>query len=316
MRTLRFLAAVLALGAALATQAGAYDDKVYWIETHEPERIGRCNLDGSAVETVVDLPLTIGDHSQEGVAVDSLGGKLYWTQFDENLIQRANLDGTGVETIVDLSGQPPAQDITLDPVAGHIYWADNDGRIRRANTDGSDIQTLYDTGGYGPEVVALDTVRGKMYWTDHLDRAIYRANLDGTVVETVIASTLGSAIGLALDTSTETMYWAVFSSAEANGVVERAGFDGTNRQTVLTTDPNLNNIAIDVLDGKMYLTRYGKTGGLVIRANLDGTGEQVIVTGLGGPRGLALDVEPVPEPGTFCLLTLGGVALLRRKRKG
>jgi len=67
--------------------------KVYW--TSLTFGIERANLDGSARELVLALP----GQNPQGVAVDPVGGKVYWA--DDNLfeIHRANLDGTAAEVI-------------------------------------------------------------------------------------------------------------------------------------------------------------------------------------------------------------------------
>ena len=54
------------------------------------DRICRANLNGSNVEKVVEH----GIHTADGLAVDSVGRKIYWTDDGHNRIQVANLDGS------------------------------------------------------------------------------------------------------------------------------------------------------------------------------------------------------------------------------
>ena len=56
--------------------------KMYWTDT-VLDRISRANLNGSEVETVVGQ----GVHTADGLAVDSVGRKLYWTDDGHNRIQ-------------------------------------------------------------------------------------------------------------------------------------------------------------------------------------------------------------------------------------
>ena len=62
--------------------------------------------------------------SPEGIAVDGVGGKIYWTDFNAGKIQRANLDGTGVEDLVTAIPHPRFIDLNLtndlDPLIGDI----------------------------------------------------------------------------------------------------------------------------------------------------------------------------------------------------
>ena len=63
--------------------------KMYWTDTIL-DKISRADLNGSNVETVIEH----GIHTADGLAVDSIGKKIYWTDDGHNLIQVANLDGS------------------------------------------------------------------------------------------------------------------------------------------------------------------------------------------------------------------------------
>ena len=68
-----------------------------------------------------------GDRIRAGMAVDLLGGKIYFAQHDDppsesGIIYRANLDGSGLEPIVTGLKQP--RDVALDLFAGRVYWVD------------------------------------------------------------------------------------------------------------------------------------------------------------------------------------------------
>ena len=54
------------------------------------DKITRANLDGSELEAVV----RDGLHTPDGLAVDSVGRKLYWTDDGHNRIEVSNLDGS------------------------------------------------------------------------------------------------------------------------------------------------------------------------------------------------------------------------------
>jgi DNA-binding beta-propeller fold protein YncE len=72
--------------------------KMYWgVSIPSNQRIARANLDGTNVENIL-----IGSSivRPEGLVVDGVSGKMYWTEIDGSRIRRANLDGTQIETIV------------------------------------------------------------------------------------------------------------------------------------------------------------------------------------------------------------------------
>jgi sugar lactone lactonase YvrE len=83
-----------------------------------------------------------------GVAVDPVGGKIYWTEYGngpkDDAIRRANLDGSNVETLFDATqGLRTPDRIAVDSWAGRIYWTDlHAGVVQRSNLDGTGLETL------------------------------------------------------------------------------------------------------------------------------------------------------------------------------
>ena len=67
---------------------------MYWID-RDLGCLGRSNLDGTAVTTLVDgLPFP------EGIALDLSAGKLYWGAKLQDTIWRADLDGSDSEPFI------------------------------------------------------------------------------------------------------------------------------------------------------------------------------------------------------------------------
>jgi sugar lactone lactonase YvrE len=181
---------------------------MYWTTSQTPivaggGRIQRANLDGSGVEDLVAVNLT----HPVGIALDTLHGKMYWTDLKGNFdgmgaILRSNLDGSNVETLI--TGIDEANGLALDAVGGQLYWPElTTGKIQRANLDGSGIEDLV-VGLDTPTTIGLDLSEGTMYWTDsgswpiggQINR-IQRANLDGSNME-VIVSGVGYPWGIAV----------------------------------------------------------------------------------------------------------------------
>jgi hypothetical protein len=176
--------------------------KLYWGD-REGMRVMRCDLDGSNVETLVQTGEGDEDRRDQtlwcvGVAVDHVGGHLYWTQkgpSDAGLgrIFRAGIDIPAGESAarrsdveVVFKDLPEPIDLEIDHTARVLYWTDR-GDPPHGNT--VNRASLDDIGSAEPEIVAthlmegigiaLDPAHNRMYVTD-LGGNIYAAALDGT----------------------------------------------------------------------------------------------------------------------------------------
>jgi sugar lactone lactonase YvrE len=176
--------------------------KLYWGD-REGMRVMRCNLDGSNVEALVQTGKSDDDRLDEtnwcvGVAVDHVGGHLYWTQkgpSDAGLgrVLRAGIgipagesaaNRTDIEVV--FKDLPEPIDLEIDHRAGVLYWTD-----RGDAPDGNTVNRaqLADIGATAPEIVAthlmegigiaLDPEHDRMFVTD-LGGNIWTAALDGT----------------------------------------------------------------------------------------------------------------------------------------
>src|SRR6202008_1299990 len=176
--------------------------KLYWSD-REGMRVMRCDLDGSNVETLVQTGHTDEDRRDEtnwcvGVAVDHVGGHLFWTQkgpSDAGLgrILRAGIDIPAGESAAQRSdGEvvfkdlPEPIDLEIDPTTRTLYWTDR-GDPPRGNT--VNRAALDGVGRTEPEIVlthlmegigiALDPAHDRMFVTD-LGGDIHVAALDGS----------------------------------------------------------------------------------------------------------------------------------------
>ena len=120
------------------------NEKLYWGDIVN-DRINRSNLDGSGIETVVNLGTGVGNIFD--IEIDAVNEKLYWSQQSspgEDGIRRADLSGLNVQTVVSAQIDAPettARGFTLDPVNDKIYWGSSAG-VTVANLDGSNRSLL------------------------------------------------------------------------------------------------------------------------------------------------------------------------------
>ena len=195
--------------------------KLYWSD-REGMRVMRANLDGSEIETLVDT--SAGDSRPGpdptkwcvGIAVDTDGGKFYWTQKGGHHAGLGRICRANIQI-------PPGQS------------AENRG----------DIELLYDN---LPEPIDLDidSIHRTLYWTDRGDpprgNTVNRAPMDSEAGNRkepeVLFTHLMEGIGLALDVKGGRMFMTDFG-----GSVYSANLDGSNRKTVLFAEGNLTGIA-------------------------------------------------------------------------
>ncbi|HUU31358.1 MAG TPA: DUF5050 domain-containing protein [Phycisphaerae bacterium] len=273
--------------------------KMYWTDM-DGNAVGRANLDGSGVETVVSLAQT--DQRAMGLAVDVEAGKVYWSDIAGGRLHRANLDGSGAEELSGTSSGHISY-VALDVADGKVYWTASYS-IRRANMDGSDMEIIV-SALQDPRGIDLDLVAGHVYWAEHETGKITRANLNGTDVTTLIMSPIPWTIEL--DVPGDKMYWTDRQTHR----LYRANLNGSSMEEMFWLGTNFSSgqdIALDLPNGKVYYTDHYNN--VIRRANFDGSMPEDLVTGVD-----AYSVLIIPEPATLALLAFGGLLLLRRRRE-
>lgn len=248
--------------------------KIYWTDD-AANKIQISDEDGSHVEDLIT-----GLDRPTGLDVDTVNGKLYWTN---NLqIMRSNLNGTNAQTLY--TGLFVTMDIKLDVAGGKMYWTHDNltSLVMRANLDGTNSQTLNITLSR-PTYLSLNITTGHIYTTNFGNGTISRMKLDGTSV-TNLVSTQGSPIGSAVDPVNGKLYW---SAGSGGNWLRRSNLDGSSLQTIVTGLTAPQDIAYDTDNNRIYWT--DGTAKKVQRSNPDGTNLVTVVsTGLTHPRGIAL----------------------------
>ena len=196
------------------------DGTLYWSD-REGMRVMRAAANGSAVETLVQTGFGDTDRKDQrnwcvGIAVDRVGGKIYWTQKGADDSGHGRILRAGIDVP---AGQTPAER--------------------------TDIEVVYD--GL-PEPIDLDIDHGTrtLYWTDRGDpprgNTVNRAPLDpgpdGRPEPEIVVDHLMEGIGLALDVAGDRMFVTDFA-----GTVYRAALDGSDKTTLLQAQGNLTGIA-------------------------------------------------------------------------
>ncbi len=177
-----------------------------------------------------------GESSFQGVAVDTVNGKVYWTTSSIAQgcsIRRANLDGSGEDSLISYPANGPEnlRGIALDLVHHTMYWTDfGAGIVRRATLDGANPQDVV-AGLDGPLGIAVDVPGGKIYWCEANAHAIRSATLDGASVTTLVSG-IFSPQYLAIDPGDSLMYWTELAG-NGHGKIRRSNLDGSEPVTML-----------------------------------------------------------------------------------
>ena len=273
-------AAGILFGLLLLSEANA---QTYWTESGTGTI--KVYRDGE-VETLVS-----GLSNPSGIAVDSVSGKLYWTDRGVNdVIQRSDIDGANLETLVP-SGNIDAFGIALDVPGGKMYWADSAfDVIRRANLDGSGVEDFIHTGG-DPESVALDLRDGKIYWSTFIGREVFVADLDGSNIQRLMGyeDGLGLLEGIAINQNANKIYLCDFS----HGIIYQSNLDGSGLEPLITGLSQPIGVAFDAAADKI---RWVDQGLNVLQESDPDGGNISTLQNTPIPKGLAIPLsDPVPK---------------------
>ena len=199
--------------------------KVYWTEKmgESGGTINSANLNGSGVTELASIFAT-----PIGIAVDTAGSKLYWTNA-AGRIQSANLDGSRITNVLqNLSG---LKDIAVS--RGNLYWTQYDatagtGSVGIGNSTGRGTPKYISTGSDTPGSLAI--ANGNVYWTEMTGDSggtVNSANLNGSGA-TQLAAIRAAPNGIAVDTARSKLYWT-----NDRGRIQSANLDGSRIQNVV-----------------------------------------------------------------------------------
>jgi len=110
------------------------EKRIYWID------VSTVGSTGTILSAPLDNPSSVttvasGLGNIRGIALDTDGGKVYWADFPNGLIQRQNMDGSeSVETVVTNATVPFGLALDLNSTEKKLYWTENThGFIRRTD---------------------------------------------------------------------------------------------------------------------------------------------------------------------------------------
>jgi len=158
----------------------------------------------SSVETILS-----NVHTPDGIAVDWITGKLYWTDTGYKTIEVADIDGKHNADLIKVGLYEPRA-IAVDPHTGFLYWSDwgeESSAIERMSMDG-DLSTrkkIVTDNIKWPNGLTLDLVQQKLYWIDAKLRRLEVADFEGNNRQLLVDS--GIAHPFALDNFNDQLFW-------------------------------------------------------------------------------------------------------------
>jgi DNA-binding beta-propeller fold protein YncE len=262
----------------LMASAASAADSVYWSNLAGGGSISFAALDGSGGSNVNTTGASSG--SFDGVTIDAVAGRIYWSNAGANKISFANLDGSGGGDLNTTGATTASPDgVAIDPAGGRIYWANYSASmpgISFARLDGSGGGNLNTSGATTNSAngVALDLAAGRIYWANQGVPKISFARLDGTGGGDLNTSgaTVAGAIGVAIDSDAGRIYWP---NIGGGGTISFARLDGSGGGgTISTAGATMNTpigVAIDPAAGRIYWANAAAVNKISF-ARLDGSG--------------------------------------------
>ncbi|KTG44453.1 hypothetical protein cypCar_00031434, partial [Cyprinus carpio] len=179
--------------------------------------------------------------SPDGIAVDWIGGHIYWTDAGTNRIEVSKLDGRYRKWLIHSDLDQPAA-IVVNPGLGKMFWTDwgRKPKIETAWMDGQHREVLLDEDLGWPTGLALDFLNeNRIYWCDSKENIIESMKADGTDRQIIISGDIGHPYSL--DVFEGHVYW---TTKEKGEVWKKDKFGKGDKVKVLTINPWLTQVRI------------------------------------------------------------------------
>lgn len=214
-------------------------------------------------------------------------GDIYWT--NAGAIRTAEIDGSNPRTVV--SGVVRPIGIDIDPVAGHIYWAEDGnsvaeaGKIMRAKIDGTEVTEIL-TQRTTPQFLQFNPENLRLYWAE-FSTGLYSSKLDGSDVRHLVDIAGGATTGVSLDLTNDYVYLG-----SAGGQLYRYEIGGAYPVTpasLTSLQADTYGITVDAESGLLWATTF--SGTYAYSKNLATFAEGNQVWGLTQPLGITLSED-------------------------
>ncbi|RVE72792.1 hypothetical protein OJAV_G00041090 [Oryzias javanicus] len=216
------------LNNAVALDFDYHQQMIYWTDVNtQGSMIRRMHINGSNVQVLHRTLLS----NPDGLAVDWVGGNLYWCDKGRDTIEVSKLNGA-YRTVLINSGLKEPRAVAVDVRYGYLYWTDwgDNAHIGRIGMDGTNRSVIIQDKITWPNGLTLDFVNDRIYWADAREDYIAFAGLDGTNRHTVLAEDIPHIFAMTL--FEEYIYWTDWETKSINRAHKTLG---TNKTMLIST---------------------------------------------------------------------------------
>ncbi|GFU58759.1 low-density lipoprotein receptor-related protein 5 [Nephila pilipes] len=192
-----------------------YDEQlIFWADVGL-EEIRCMNINNAkSNKSIISTGLT----SPDGLAVDWMGKKLYWSDSETNRIEVSNLDGSYRKVLFWKDLDQP-RSLALVPMDGWMFWTDwgETPKIERASMDGNQTTraVIIKDDISWPNGIAVDYDTKRIYWTDAKKRCIASSDFNGEKRQMITKDDIPHPF--ALTVHREMLYWTDYSTKAVHG---------------------------------------------------------------------------------------------------
>ncbi|CAB3983198.1 Very low-density lipo receptor [Paramuricea clavata] len=184
----QFFGVVPHLSGIIAVDYHFGENSMYWTDM-KTKSIQRTSLRGSE-ETLVKETIITDIRAPDGIAVDWVTGKLYWTDAWERRIEVSDLHGQHRRALITSDIDMPRA-VVLHPYYGEMFWTDwgVKPKIERCGMDGDPTsrKAIITTRILWPNALTIDYTINSIWWVDAKLDLIEHCDLNGENRRVILA---------------------------------------------------------------------------------------------------------------------------------
>ncbi|KAF5288914.1 hypothetical protein FQA39_LY03793 [Lamprigera yunnana] len=199
---------------------------IFWSDAIDQKIYKAPLIEGTKFSVVISNNISTVD----GLAIDWIYNRIYWTDTGKHTIELANFEGEMKKTLVkDGLNKPRA--IVVNPIEGWMFWTDwgSDAKIERAGMDGSHRKIIVSYDVVWPNGLTLDLVQKQLYWVDAKLHTIWSCGFHGENRRVVLSSSTILRHPFSISTFEDWLYWTDW---EKFAVFKANKFTGQNVQII------------------------------------------------------------------------------------